>query len=138
MKDFILTSNRSVYNPLSRVNNKSLQMSSLEIKIVLLLHESSRACLFLCFCSFSWIVCIFLMFLYSYYFFLRLRLRLSHFLFNIGHKLSAIQNPFFSSPDKDSFLHIKLNWQGWRQPQSYTVLVPRAQAVHIILESAML
>ena len=49
MKDFILTSNRSVYNPLSRVNNKSLQMSSLEIKSVLLLYESSRACLFFVF-----------------------------------------------------------------------------------------
>ena len=40
MQDFILTSNRSVYNPLSRVNNKSLQMSSLDIKIALLLNES--------------------------------------------------------------------------------------------------
>ena len=132
MKDFILTSNRSVYNPLSRVNNKSLQMSSLDIKIVLLLHEPHFSCLS---SSSLWspILCIILMFLYSYYFILRLRLRLSHFLFNIGHKLSAIQNPFFSSPEKDSLLHIKLNWQGWRQPQSYT-----AQAVHITLESAML
>ena len=138
MKDFISTSNRSVYNPLSRINNKSLQMSSLEIKIVLLLHESSRACLFLCFCSCSPILCIFLMFPYSYYFIPRLRLRVSHFPFNIGHKLSAIQNPLFSSPEKDSLLYIKLNWQGWREPTSYTVIVPRAQTVHIILESAML
>ena len=138
MKDFISTSNRSVYNPLSRINNKSLQMSSLEIKIVLLLHESSRACLFLCFCSCSPMLCIFLMFLYSYYFILRLRLRLSHFPFNIGHKLFAIQNPFFSSPEKDSLRYIKLNWKGWRQPPSYTVIVPRAQTVHIILESTML
>ena len=129
MKGFILTSNRSVYNPLSRVNKKSLQMSSLEIKIVLLLHESSRACLFLCFCSCSPILCTFLMFPYSYYFIPRLRLRVSHFPFNIGHKLSAIQNPL---------LYIKLNWQGWREPTSYTVIVPRAQTVRIILESAML
>ena len=132
MKDFIVTSNRSVYNPLSRVNNKSLQMSSLEIKIVLLLL------LFLCFCSCSPILCIFFMFLYSYYFILWLRLRLSHFPFNIGHKLFAIQNPFFSSPEKDSLRYIKLNWKGWRQPPSYTVIVPRAQTVHIILESTML
>ena len=74
MKDFILTSNRSVYNPLSRVNNKSLQMSSSDIKIALLLHKSSRARLLLCFCSFSWIVCIFLILQYSYYFILRFRL----------------------------------------------------------------
>ena len=97
MKDFILTSNRSVYNPLSRVNNKSLQMSSLEIKIVLLLHESSRACLFLCFCSCSPILCIFLMFLYSFYFILRLRLRVSYFPFNIGQTIRNSKS-FFQFP----------------------------------------
>ena len=92
MKDFILTSNRSVYNPLSRVNYKSLQMSSLDIKIVLLLRKSSRARLFLCFCSFPSIVCIFLMFLYSYYFILQFRL--DYFSFSGGHRPSAIKISF--------------------------------------------
>ena len=106
MKDFILTSNRSVYNPLSRVNNKSLQMSSLDIKIALLLHKSSRARLLLCFCSFSWIVCIFLMFLYSYYFILRFRL--SYISFSGGHRPSAIK-VYFSIPLSRTVSAI-LNW----------------------------
>ena len=91
MKDFILTSNRSVYNPLSRVNNKSLQMSSLDIKIALLLHKSSRARLFLWFLFFPF-NCIFLMFLYSYYFILQFRL--DYFSFSGGHRPSAIKISF--------------------------------------------
>ena len=64
---------------------------------------------FLHFCSCSPIVCIFLMFLYSYYFILQLRLRVSYFPFNEGHKLSANQNYFFRSLEKDSLRQIKLN-----------------------------
>ena len=138
MKDFILTSNRSVYNPLSRVNNKSLQMSSLDIKIALLFYQSSGACLFFCFL----------------FFFLSLQFCV-HFecfcipitsscdlgsavFFQWRTKAIRKQNLFFNSPEQDSLLHIKLNWKGWRQPTSYTVIVPGAQAVHITLESAML
>ena len=86
-------------------------MSSLDIKIVLLLHEPHFSCLS---SSSFWspILCIILMFLHSYYFILRLRPKVSYFPSNGGHKLSANQNTFFSSPEKDSLHHIKLNSKG--------------------------
>ena len=92
----------------SRVNTKFLLMSSLEIKIALLLHASSFNCLFLRFGLVWYYIYMYphiLIFLYSDQFILRF----SHLSFGGEHSLFAVQNPLFSLSSTDSTKG-KWNW----------------------------
>ena len=113
----------------SRVNTKFLLLSSLEIKIALLLHTSSFNCLFLCFGLILYYIYIYLyilIFLYSD----QSILRFSHLSFSGEHSLFAVQNPLFSLSSRLHQRYVKLNRERWRQPSSHTFFVLR---VHVLL-----